>query len=72
MKPADKKKQNEPFKPEETPTPPQVQDPNLRNERNEPNARIEENRERDRGKKTEDTGRRLGESPLEIDDETTI
>jgi hypothetical protein len=72
MKPADKKGHNEPFIPEETPTPPQVQDPNIRNERNEPNARIQEKDPAPGEKKTKDTGKRLGESPLEIDDETTI
>jgi hypothetical protein len=72
MKPADKKGRNEPFKPEDTPTPPQVQDPNIRNERNEPNVRIEEQDRKPSEKKVEDTGKRLGESPLEIDDETTI
>jgi hypothetical protein len=80
MKNQDKDKIREPFPAEETPNPPQIIDPNARNEK--PPA-IEGSEKRKTSEKqvpaeepdrvpAEDTGRRLGESPIEIDDETTI
>jgi hypothetical protein len=66
MKASDKKIK-EPFRPEETPQPPQIIDPSNRDE-----GKIRTAKDQGKQKKNVDTGRRLGESPLEIDDETTI
>lgn len=75
----DNKKIKEPYPPEQTPTPPQVIDPSVRKERNEPAEPLSA-KKRDEGtnekRKEPGTGeskeKLLGESPTEIDDETTI
>jgi hypothetical protein len=72
MKTEHKSRSNEPFKPEETPEPAQVKDPSLKNERREQEAPVEEKNKPAEPLKTQDTGRRLGESETQIDDETTI
>jgi hypothetical protein len=69
MKNNNKNKIKEPFPAENTPAPPQIIDPNLRNERNEQPAPVEGNKKP--GNEPADSGKRLGD-PLEIDDETTI
>jgi hypothetical protein len=70
---SDKNKTKEPFRPEKTPNPPQAVDPNIRNERNENNAPVEDpKRNAKGGQQQKDSGKRLGESEIEIDDETTI
>jgi len=76
MKTKDKNdKIREPYPPEQTPNPPQIIDPNVRNERNEPNAPVEERKgsgnPQGEDESEKDTGKRLGD-PMEIDDETTI
>jgi hypothetical protein len=76
MKNADKDKIREPFRPEQTPNPPQIVDPNLKNERNERSAPTNSKKnnkpaEKQENQKVKDTGKRLGD-PTEIDDETTI
>src|SRR5688500_16562762 len=73
MKKDDKNKIREPFPAEETPNPPQIIDPNVRNERNEPEGPVDEKKEKPVPDKDEqqDSGRRLGD-PTEITDETTI
>ena len=67
----DQNKSREPFSPENTPTPPQVMD----------TSKEPRNENRNKGKKEESdanakqSGKKeklLGESPTEIDDETTI
>lgn len=73
----DKKKIKEPYHPEHTPPPPQIIDPSMRKERNEPDEPVEgrknEKRQPDSGqKKKEEKPKLLGESETEIDDETTI
>jgi hypothetical protein len=77
MKNTDKDKIREPFPPEQTPNPPQIVDPNLKNERGERSAPANNNQEnnkpaeKEENQKIKDTGKRLGD-PTEIDDETTI
>jgi hypothetical protein len=72
MKSSDKNKIREPFPPEHTPGPPQVLDPTQQNKKQE--TQKPENKKDDKNKKQpqKDSGKRLGESPMEIDDETTI
>lgn len=60
----------EPFSAEQTPAPPQVIEPNERKEEKQQGPEAKQ-RKKDAGS-TPDSGRRLGESPTEIDDETTI
>jgi hypothetical protein len=73
MKNTDKDKVREPFPPEHTPNPPQIIDPNLKNERGERSTPANSNEETEKPGKQQvkDTGKRLGD-PTEIDDETTI
>ena len=75
MKDDDKHKIREPFPAEETPGPPQIIDPSIRDERNEPDGPVEEKKEKpaskDKNKQQQASGKRLGD-PTEITDETTI
>ena len=74
MKKDDREKIRDPYPAEETPNPPQIIDPNLRNERNEPDAPVEDKKKKaepDKEQQQKDSGKRLGD-PMEIDDETTI
>jgi hypothetical protein len=73
MKSSDKNKISEPLPPENTPDPPQVVDPNQQNknkENHKPGNKQQDDKKNKQPQK--DTGKRLGESPIEIDDETTI
>ena len=81
-----KDKIKEPYPPEQTPNPPQVIDPNRRNEEGEREAPVENKQgsRNDPRNEGEQVGRKpdneenekkeklLGESETEIDDETTI
>jgi hypothetical protein len=72
-----KNKSREPFPPENTPQPPQVMDtskpPEGSKEKQQPKASAEESgRQKQNEKKEEGKEKLLGESPIEIDDETTI
>ena len=76
-----KEKSREPFPPENTPQPPQVMDaskpPEGSKEKQQPNASAEpsgrqKKKEEKEDGKEEGKEKRLGESPIEIDDETTI
>jgi hypothetical protein len=73
MEKNDKNKIREPFPPEETPNPPQIIDPNIRNERNEPNGPVDKKKQKPApdNEQQQDSGKRLGD-PTEITDETTI
>lgn len=66
----DREKIKEPFTPERTPTPPQVEDPNLRNERNEKGT-PEEIHATSNKKQHAEGKKKLGDD-TEINDETTI
>jgi hypothetical protein len=74
----DKNKIKEPYSPENTPSPPQIIDPSLQNERNEDDKSIENRQknttsgENKSTQKKQDKPKLLGESETEIDDETTI
>jgi hypothetical protein len=66
----DKDRTREPFKPENTPEPPQKKRPDKKDDQQQneqPALNLSQQKPPQK-----DTGRRLGESPLEIDDETTI
>jgi hypothetical protein len=71
-----KNKQREPFDPENTPQPPQVmdtrKDPVRDEKKSEKSNSTVPKGDTDKRPANEDTGKRLGESPIEIDDETTI
>lgn len=71
------KKSNEPFPPENTPTPPHVMNPNASAEREEKTASKEDpaarqSRDKPSPQSKEPKEKLLGESEIEIDDETTI
>jgi hypothetical protein len=74
----DKNKIKEPYPPENTPSPPQIIDPNQRKERNEDDMPIENRQKNNAGgenkstQKGKEKPKLLGESETEIDDETTI
>lgn len=77
MKPTDEnKKSNEPFDPRDTPEPPQFVDPKMRDrsEQNNDNAAGNNGRQERKNEPSskEEKPKRLGESEIEIDDETTI
>lgn len=74
MKNSEREKIREPFDPRETPAPPQIVDPNVSDERNENRAPIEAKKSKQTpdNSKEEPAEKLLGESPTEIDDETTI
>jgi hypothetical protein len=61
----DKGKAQEPYNPDQTPEPPQRKNPGIG-----PEDKLPKNT--DDKKQPKDSGKRLGESPSEIDDETTI
>jgi hypothetical protein len=69
----DRDKIKEPYTPENTPNPPQVMDPNLRNERGETAGTNDKKRAApaEREEKKESSGKKLGDQ-TEITDETTI
>ena len=66
----DKKKIREPYKPEETPKPPQIIDPDAREERKNPVEEKPGNREKKPGEK--DAKQHLLADDADINDETTI
>lgn len=74
----DKKNQpgREPFRPEDTPEPPQVMDTSREPENNQANRDrskdAEPQKEKTDKEKEQKSDKKLGESPIEIDDETTI
>jgi hypothetical protein len=72
MKSSDKNKIREPFPPENTPDPPQIVDPNQQNKKENQNPENKQQDDKKNKQPQKDTGKRLGESPIEIDDETTI
>ncbi len=67
----DRKKIKEPFDPERTPEPAQVKHPTSKEEREKTKGENKPSNE-DQQKKQPAPEKRLGESPIEIDDETTI
>lgn len=67
----DRKKVEEPFDPQRTPEPAQVKHPTSKDER-ERNKGENKPAKEDQNKKQPASEKRLGESPIEIDDETTI
>jgi hypothetical protein len=71
MKRNDKKhKVEEPFPPERTPEPAQVINPSNRSP--EGNKTQRNDRDEKKGEEQKPSDKKLGESPIEIDDETTI
>ena len=72
----ERKNIKEPFHPENTPNPPQIIDPNKRNETNDKDAPIEnkqrqENEKRESGNSKGEKPKQVGDAP-DIHDETTI
>ena len=70
-----KNKVEEPFDPERTPEPAQVKNPNERKEqgqKNQPTAEDDKQRDKSSKQREQPSEKKLGESPIEIDDETTI
>jgi hypothetical protein len=67
----DRKKIQEPFDPERAPEPAQVKHPTSKDER-EANRKGKGPLTENQDKKEPASEKRLGESPIEIDDETTI
>jgi hypothetical protein len=74
----DKSKIKEPYSPENTPSPPQIIEPNQRKERNEGSRPVEDRQknqttgENKSAQKKEEKPKPLSESETGIDDETTI
>jgi hypothetical protein len=69
----DKDKSKEPFRPEDTPEPPQVMDVSKQHpESGDKMPEVKDKFKDDQSRKRDKNEKLLGESPIEIDDETTI
>jgi len=70
----DKKKENhnEPYRPEDTPTPPQNMNPGKPGDERKPDQEPKAEKRKAADKDKDPNKKLLGESPIEIDDETTI